>query len=170
MRVASSSRGGPGDGHGAESRAEAGGHHGRGQAFAGNVGDRDQEASVGLLNDIEVVAANLVTGDGAEGHRVAGDVGQLLRQQRALDIAGGVEILLHAGPLQVALVVAGVFKGDGGLQGQTLDEVGFVDGQFAAVGRGDDQLGHALAFAILQQVDGESVVPHRRGNRAFRRS
>ena len=64
----------PGDGHGAESGAEAGGHHGGGQAFAGNVGDRDQQAAVGLLDDVEIVAADLVAGDGAEGQRVAGDI------------------------------------------------------------------------------------------------
>ena len=161
-----------GDGHGAERRAEAGGHHCRGQAFAGNVGDGDQEAAIGLLHDVEVVAANLIAGDGAEGQRVAGDVGQFLRQQRALDVAGGVKILLHARPLQVALVVAGIFKGDSGLQGQALDEVGLVNCEFAAIGRGNNQLRHALAFAILQEIDAGARGPRRSGqrDRAFRRS
>ncbi len=80
--------------------------------------------------------------------------GSVLGQQRALNVAGRVEVLLHARPLQVALVVARVFKGDGGLQGQALKEVGFIEGELAAIGRGDDQLGHAFAFAILQQIDG----------------
>ncbi len=40
-----------------------------------------------------------------------------------------VQILLHAGKLDIALVVAGVFKGHGGLQGQAFEEVRFVDGQ-----------------------------------------
>ena len=151
--MASSSEGQAGDGHGAERGAEAGGHHGRSEAFAGDVRDGDQEAAVGLLDDVEIVAANLVAGDGAEGDRVAGDFRQFLRQERTLDVARGVEVLLDAGPLQVALVVAGVFKGDGGLQDQAFDEVGFVKSQFAAVGRGDDQFRHPLAFAILQEIE-----------------
>ena len=147
-----------GDRHGAECRAEAGGHHGRGEALAGHIGHSDQQAAVGLLDDVEIVAADLVAGDGSERQRVASDVGQRLRQQRALDVAGGVEILLHACPLHVALVVAGVFKGDGGLQNQPLDEIGLVEGEFAAVGRGDHQFRHALAFAILEQIDGEGTA------------
>ncbi len=104
----------------------------------------------GSSSEVEVVAAHLVAGDGAKGQRVAGDGGQLLGQKRALDVAGGVQILLDAGELDVALVVAGVFKGDGGLEGEALDEVGLVDGEFAAVGWGDEQLGHALAVAAVQ--------------------
>ena len=47
--------------------------------------------------------------------------------------AGRVQILLHAGKLHIALVVAGVFERDGSLQRQPLEEVGLVDGQRAAV-------------------------------------
>ena len=90
--------------------------------------------------------------------------GQILRQQRALDVAGRVEVLLHAGKFHIALVVAGVFEGDGGLQRQALDEVGFVDGQGAAVRGGDHQLGHALAFAVGERKhrhDGRLVAEAR---------
>ena len=58
----------------------------------------------------------------------------------------------------IALVVAGVFKGDGGLEREALDEVGLVDGEFAAAGRGDEQLGHALAVAAVEGP-GEEAVP-----------
>ena len=150
----------PGDGHGAKGRAEAGGHHGGGESFASHVGYSDQQAAVGLLDDVEVVAAHLVTGDGAEGQGIAADVGQILRQQRALDVAGSVQILLYPCPFQIALVVAGVFEGDGGLQRQPFDEVGLVDGQLAAVGRCDHQLGHALAFAILQEIPSRMAMSH----------
>ena len=52
-------------------------------------------------------------------------VGKSLRQQRALNGSGGVEVLLHAGKLEIALVVAAAFlKSDSGLKGESLDKVG----------------------------------------------
>ena len=115
----------PGDGHAAKCRAEAGGHDGRGQPLAGHVGHGNQQAAVGLLDNIEIVAAHFVAGVGAEGDRIAGDLGQRLRKQRALNLAGRVQILLQARELNVALVIARVFKRNGGLEDQALKEVGF---------------------------------------------
>ena len=66
-------------------------------------------------------------------------------------LRAAIEILLYAGELDVALVVAGVFKSDGGLQGEAFNEVGFVDGKLAAAGRGDDELGQALAVAVVER-------------------
>ena len=57
----------PGDGHGAKGGTEAAGPDGGGEAFAGDVGYGDEKAAVGLRNEVEVVAANFVAGDGVEG-------------------------------------------------------------------------------------------------------
>ena len=65
-----------GDGHGAKGGAEAGGHHGGGQPFASHVSYSHEQAAVGLFDDVEVVAADFVAGDGAEGDGVAGNFRQ----------------------------------------------------------------------------------------------
>src|SRR4029079_3282349 len=62
-------------------------------------------------------------------------------------------ILLNASPLHVALVIAGVFKRYRGLEGEAFNEVGFVEGEFAAIGRSDYKLRHALAFAVLKKIE-----------------
>ncbi len=90
---------------------------------------------------------------GAEGHRVAGNLGQRLRQQRALNGAGRVQVLLHARKLHVALVIARVFKRHGGLQRQAFEEIGLVEGELASVGRRHHQFGHFAAVAVRQRID-----------------
>ena len=64
--------------------------------------------------------------------------------------------LLDAGELDVPLMVAGILKCHGCLQGQALDEVGLVDGQVTSVGRGYNQLGHASARAALKKITCEA--------------
>jgi hypothetical protein len=115
-----------GDGHGPEGRTEAAGPDGGGEAFAGNVGDGDKQTTVGLLDKVEVVSADFVAGYGAEGQRVAADGRELLRQERSLNGAGGVQILLYAGELDVSLVVAGIFEGDSGLEREAFNEVELI--------------------------------------------
>jgi len=68
-----------GHGHGPEGGAEAGGHDGRSQAFAGHVGNGNEQAAVRLLDDIEVIAAHLIAVTDLK-LRVALDRGQRLRK------------------------------------------------------------------------------------------
>ncbi len=138
-------------GHSPERGAEAHGPDGGGKTFSGHIGHGNEEAAVGQGDQVEVVTADFVAGDRAKSHRVAGDGGQGLRKQGALNGASRFEILLDAGELEVALVVAGVFKSDSGLEGKALDEVGLVDGELATAGRGDQQFGHALATAVVER-------------------
>ena len=106
----------------------------------------------GCSDDIEIVAAHLVAGVGAEGDRVAGNLGQLLRQQRALNLARRVQILLHARELDVALVVARVFKRHGGLQRQAFKEVGLGERKLARARGRHDELGHFAAVAVGKRI------------------
>ena len=53
--------------------------------------------------------------------------GHGLREQTLLDGAGGIEVLRETGVVQVALVVDGIFDGDGGLEDEALQEVAFVE-------------------------------------------
>ena len=131
MRVASSSSGMPVSRDAAKRRAESCGHDGRGQSLARHIGNNHQQAAVGLLHNVEIIAAHLVAGIGAEGDRVAGNLRQRLRQQRALNVPRRVQILLHSRELHIALVVAGIFKRHRRLQRQTFKEVGLVKRQFA---------------------------------------
>jgi hypothetical protein len=47
----------------------------------------------------------------------------LLRQQRTLNLARRIQILLDPRPLQVALVVAGIFQRYGSLQRQPFEKI-----------------------------------------------
>ncbi len=59
-------------------------------------------------------------------------------------------------------MVARIFKRDGGLQRQAFKKVGFVKREFAAVGRGDDQLGHLAAVAIGERINEQLIGSSRR--------
>jgi hypothetical protein len=100
---------------------------------------------------IEVVATHFVAGIGAKRQRVPFDVRQCLGQQRALNLPGCIEILLHTGEGNVALMVAGIFKSHGSLQREALNKVGLVESELATVRRNNDQIGHAGSVAIVQR-------------------
>ena len=127
-------------------------------AFAGYVGHGDEQAAVGLRDDIEVVAADLIAGNGAEADRVTGNRRQLLRQKRPLNEPRRVEILLHARKLDIALVVACIFKSNGGLEGEAFNEVRFVESQRTSTGSDHRQLRHTVAVAVQQRIAGHGVV------------
>ena len=143
---------------GAKGGAEGGRDDSGGEALAGDVGYGHDLGAIGKRDDVDAVAADLVTGAVADGDGVAGDLGHVLRNEAALNGAGGVEILLDAGPGEAAFVVAGVFDGNGGLEGEALEEVFFVNGEGAAVGSGDNDFGDAVAVFIVQG-EAEAALP-----------
>ncbi len=147
-------------GHGAKGRAKAGGHERGGQTFAGDIGDGEQDISVGMGEDIDIVAANLVAGFRADGERESGQIGQVARDERTLDVACCIEVFLDARPLEIALEVAGVFDGDCGLQGESMDEIQLVEGECTKVRREDDEGGEGMIVVISKwegAVGGDGV-------------
>ena len=55
-------------------------------------------------------------------------------------------------------MVAGVFKRDGGLQRQALEEIGLGERQLASAGRRHHQFGHLAAVAVRQRIDEQTRV------------
>jgi hypothetical protein len=138
--------------HRPEGRAEAGGHDGRSQPLARYVCHRHQQAAVRLLHNIQVIAAQLIAGNGAEAHRVSRDRRQPLRQQRLLNRPPRIQVLLHSRELDVALVVPRIFQSHRGLQREPFDKVRLVNCQLPPVRRRHHQLSHPPAVAILQRI------------------
>ena len=94
-------------------------------------------------DDVDVVATDFVAGGGADGEGVAGEVGEGLGEEAALDGAGGVEIELDALPFEGTFVMLGVADGEGGLEGEAFEEVAFFEGEgLRAV---DDDVGEDVA-------------------------
>src|SRR6185437_13914564 len=91
-----------------------------------------------------LLPADLVAGGGAGRQRIGGNLRHGGGQQRLLNQAGGAEVLLHASPLDVALVERGIFKRDGGLEGETFGEVLLIEREDGFGGRSNDQLGEQL--------------------------
>ena len=110
MRVASSSSGTPVNRHGAKRRAEAGRHDRRSQSLAGHVGHGHQQASIRLRQNVEIVARPLRSRSRSEAQRVARNLRQLLRQQRTLNVAGRIQILLHPRKLHDCACGCGRFR------------------------------------------------------------
>jgi len=117
--------GGSADGaeRGAEGHASEG--EGEGEAFAGDIGENDHKAAIGEGDDVDVIATDFVTSGGRDGDGVAGEVREGLREEVALDGAGGVEIELDAFPFEGAFVVLGVADGECGLESNALEGVAF---------------------------------------------
>ena len=126
-------------GEGAKGGAEGGADESGREPLSGDVGDDHEVGAVGLGYDVEVVSADLVAGSGTRRYGVAGDGRHGLGQEALLDGAGGVEILGEAGVVQVALVVDGVFDGNGGLEDKTLEEVAFIKAERPSLRGGDDE-------------------------------
>ena len=114
---------------GAEGRAKSGADDGGGEAFAGDVGHGHDLDAIGKTDDVDAVSADFEAGAVADGDRVAGDLGHVLGHETALNGAGGVEVLLDAGP-----------------------------GERAAIGSGDHQFGDMIAIFIVEGKT-EAPVP-----------
>ena len=81
-----------------------------------------------------------------------------MREEAALDGAGGLEVGLQALPLDGALVEAGVFDGGGGLDGEGLEKVDLVEGEDAVGWGEDDELGEGDAGFVVEGEAEEGFV------------
>ncbi len=119
----------------------------RGLAFdaAGNLYIADTgNHRIRMVSPTGIVST--VAGNGVAGF--AGDGGSALIAQMKSPIRGAIE---STGKLYISLVVTGIFKGYGGLQGQAFQEVGFVNTQWAPIRRRHHKLRHPIAFAVGQR-------------------
>ncbi len=83
-------------GQSAEAGLKVGHEHGRGNAFAADVGDGNEQRAVsGAAEGVIVVASNGVGGTSGEGHVHARNVGRNARDKKALDFAGDFDVALH---------------------------------------------------------------------------
>src|SRR5580704_4934169 len=85
-----------GAGQGAKAGLECGHQHGRGDAFAGDVGYRDEERAIaGAKEGVVVVAADGLGGAHGKGYVDAGNIGGSAGDEPPLDFAGDLDVALH---------------------------------------------------------------------------